>query len=138
MEGKPQDAAPRRAKKLRQQDTRAVEDARVALDRAATRYRTSTREDDGEIYDEAMRYYKETVTRTSQYNQDIAVDVHATNAEKSTKHFFCPLDTSLWRVSIEEFVICLDQPSRDFSPLLGALGFRDGRLQQSGRKGSST
>ena len=89
-------------KKLRKQDSQAVEDARVALDQAAARYRVSTREDDRELFDEAMRHYKETATRTSQYNQDTAFDFQAANAEKSTKHFFRPLDTSLRRVSIEE------------------------------------
>ncbi|CAI5721978.1 unnamed protein product [Peronospora destructor] len=41
-------------KKLRQQDPRAVEDARVVLDRAAKRYRTSARDDDCELFAEAM------------------------------------------------------------------------------------
>ena len=45
---------------------------------------------------------KETVKRTSQYNQDTAFDFQAANSEKLTKHFFRPLDTSLRRVSIEE------------------------------------
>ncbi|CAI5747278.1 unnamed protein product [Peronospora destructor] len=49
----------------------------------------------------ALREYKETVTRTSQYSQDTAFDFQAATAEKSTKHFFRPLDSSLRRVSIE-------------------------------------
>ncbi|KAF1315563.1 putative Pollike protein, partial [Globisporangium splendens] len=89
-------------KKLRAQDTQAVEDARVALDQAAARYRVSADDANRELYEEAMRDYKETVTRSSQYHQDTAFDFQAANSEKSTKHFFRPLDTSLRRVSIEE------------------------------------
>ncbi|KAF1331476.1 putative Pollike protein, partial [Globisporangium splendens] len=97
--------APRRTqKKLRQQDTQAVEEARIALDQAAARYRVASSDSNQEHFDEAMRNYKETVTRTSQYNQDSAFDFQAANSEKSTKHFFRPLDTSLRRVSIEEVV----------------------------------
>ncbi|KAF1331473.1 putative Pollike protein, partial [Globisporangium splendens] len=88
-------------KKLRAQDTQAVEDARVALDQAAARYRVSADDANRELYEEAMRDYKETVTRSSQYHQDTAFDFQAANSEKSTKHFFRPLDTSLRRVSIE-------------------------------------
>ena len=91
-------------KKLRRQDAQAVEDARAALDQAAARHRVSSNEDDREHFDEAMRNYKETVTRTSQVNQDTAFDFQAANAERSTKHFFRPLDTSLRRISIEEVV----------------------------------
>ncbi|TYZ69419.1 hypothetical protein PybrP1_004226, partial [[Pythium] brassicae (nom. inval.)] len=47
------------------------------------------------VYEAAMREYKETVTRSSQYSQDAAFDFQAANAEKSTKHFFRPLDSSL-------------------------------------------
>ncbi|KAG3198981.1 hypothetical protein PC129_g24225 [Phytophthora cactorum] len=89
-------------KKLRQQDSQAVEEARVSLDLAAARYRSSSDDSSRELFDEALRNYKETVTRTSQYNQDTAFDFQAANSEKSTKHFFRPLDTSLRRVSIEE------------------------------------
>ena len=89
-------------KKLRQQDSQAVEEARISLDQAAARYRASSDNSSREIFDEAMHNYKETVTRTSQYNQDTAFDFQAANSEKSTKHFFRPLDTSLRRVSIEE------------------------------------
>ncbi|KAF1326586.1 putative Pollike protein, partial [Globisporangium splendens] len=88
-------------KKLRAQDTQAVEDARVALDQAAARYRVSADDANRELYEEAMRDYKETVTRSSQYHQDTAFDFQAANSEKSTKHFFRPLDTTLRRVSIE-------------------------------------
>ncbi|KAF1315212.1 putative Pollike protein, partial [Globisporangium splendens] len=91
-------------KKLRQQDSQAVEEARIALDQAAARYRAYSDDSPRELFDEAMRNYKETVTRTSQYNQDTAFDFQAANSEKSTKHFFRPLDTSLRRVSIEEVV----------------------------------
>ncbi|KAF1331469.1 putative Pollike protein, partial [Globisporangium splendens] len=91
-------------KKLRQQDTQAVEEARIALDHAAARYRVASSDSNREHFDEAMRNYKETVTRTSQYNQDSAFDFQVANSEKSTKHFFRPLDTSLRRVSIEEVV----------------------------------
>ncbi|KAG2775097.1 hypothetical protein Pcac1_g14123 [Phytophthora cactorum] len=89
-------------KKLRQQDSQAVEEARISLDLAAARYRSSSDDSSRELFDEALRNYKETVTRTSQYNQDTAFDFQAANSEKSTKHFFRPLDTSLRRVSIEE------------------------------------
>lgn len=89
-------------KKLRMQDTVAVEAARVTLDQAAARYRNASTDNNRSEFDEAMRNYKETVTRTSQYNQDTAFDFHAANSEKSTRHFFRPLDTSLRRVSIEE------------------------------------
>jgi hypothetical protein len=89
-------------KKLRQQDSQAVEEARTSLDQAAARYRASSDDSSRELFDEAMKMYKETVTRTSQYNQDTAFDFQAANSEKSTKHFFRPLDTSLRRVSIEE------------------------------------
>uniref|UniRef100_K3XDJ8 Reverse transcriptase domain-containing protein n=1 Tax=Globisporangium ultimum (strain ATCC 200006 / CBS 805.95 / DAOM BR144) TaxID=431595 RepID=K3XDJ8_GLOUD len=89
-------------KKLRQQDSQAVEEARIQLDQAAARYRASSDDSSRELFDEAMRNYKETVTRTSQYNQDTAFDFQAANSEKSTKHFFRPLDTSLRKVSIEE------------------------------------
>jgi exonuclease III len=89
-------------KKLRTQDTQAVEEARIQLDQAAARYRVASSDSNREHFDEAMRNYKETVTRTSQYNQDTAFDFQAANSEKSTKHFFRPLDTSLRRVSIEE------------------------------------
>jgi exonuclease III len=89
-------------KKLRMQDTQAVEEARIQLDQAAARYLVASSDSNREHFDEAMRNYKETVTRTSQYNQDTAFDFQAANSEKSTKHFFRPLDTSLRRVSIEE------------------------------------
>ncbi|KAF1318193.1 putative Pollike protein, partial [Globisporangium splendens] len=89
-------------KKLRMQDTQAVEEARIQLDQAAAQYRVASNDSNREHFDEAMRNYKETVTRTSQYNQDTAFDFRAANSEKSTKHFFRPLDTSLRRVSIEE------------------------------------
>ncbi|KAF1327933.1 putative Pollike protein, partial [Globisporangium splendens] len=91
-------------KKLREQDSQAVEEARTQLDQAAARYRVASSDSNREHFDEAMRNYKETVTQTSQYNQDSAFDFQATNSEKSTKHFFRPLDTSLRRVSIEEVV----------------------------------
>ncbi|KAF1775471.1 Endonuclease/exonuclease/phosphatase [Phytophthora cactorum] len=65
-------------KKLRQQDSQA----------AAARYRSSSDDSSRELFDEALRNYKETVTRTSQYNQDTAFDFQAANSEKSTKHFF--------------------------------------------------
>lgn len=90
--------------KLRQQDSQAVDEARIALDQAAARHRVSSDDSSRDHFDEALRNYKETVTRTSQYNQDTAFDFQATNSEKSTKHFFRPLDTSLRRVSIEEVV----------------------------------
>ncbi|KAF1331450.1 putative Pollike protein, partial [Globisporangium splendens] len=91
-------------KKLRMQDTAAVEEARASLDQAAPRYRESSTENNHSQFDDAMKIYKETVTRTSQYNQDNAFDFQAANSEKSTKHFFRPLDTSLRKVSIEEVV----------------------------------
>ncbi|KAF1329066.1 putative Pollike protein, partial [Globisporangium splendens] len=91
-------------KKLRMQDTAAVEEARASLDQAAARHRESSTENNRSQFDDAMKMYKETVTRTSQYNQDSAFDFQAANSEKSTKHFFRPLDTSLRRVSIEEVV----------------------------------
>ena len=91
-------------KKLRLQDSQAVEAARLHLDQAAARYRESSCSVHRGYFDEAMRYYKSTVTQTSQYNQDTAFDFHVANSEKSTKHFFRPLDTSLRRVSIEEVV----------------------------------
>ncbi|KAF1327222.1 putative Pollike protein, partial [Globisporangium splendens] len=91
-------------KKLRMQDTAAVEEARASLDQAAARYRESSTENNRSQFDDAMKIYKETVTRTSQYNQDNAFDFQAANSEKSTKHFFRPLDTSLRKVSIEEVV----------------------------------
>jgi exonuclease III len=89
-------------KKLRMQDTVAIEAAQAVLDQAAARYRDASTESNRSEFDEAMKMYKETVTRTSQYNQDTAFDFQAANSEKSTKHFFRPLDTSLRRVSIEE------------------------------------
>ncbi|KAF1320324.1 hypothetical protein FI667_g12572, partial [Globisporangium splendens] len=91
-------------KKLRMQDTAAVEEARASLDQAAARYRESSTENNRSQFDDAMKIYKETVTRTSQFNQDNAFDFQAANSEKSTKHFFRPLDTSLRKVSIEEVV----------------------------------
>ncbi|KAF1328542.1 putative Pollike protein, partial [Globisporangium splendens] len=91
-------------KKLRMQDTAAIEEAQAALDQAAARYRDASTENNRSELEEAMKMYKETVTRTSQYNQDSAFDFQAANSEKSTKHFFRPLDTSLRRVSIEEVV----------------------------------
>ncbi|KAF1327938.1 putative Pollike protein, partial [Globisporangium splendens] len=91
-------------KKLRMQDTAAVEEARASLDQAAARYRESSTENNRSQFDDAMKIYKETVTRTSQYNQDNAFDFQAANSEKSTKHFFRPLDASLRKVSIEEVV----------------------------------
>ncbi|KAF1327226.1 putative Pollike protein, partial [Globisporangium splendens] len=91
-------------KKLRMQDTAAVEEARASLDQAAARYRESSTENNRSQFDDAMKIYKETVTRTSQYNQDNAFDFQAANSEKSTKHFFRPLDTCLRKVSIEEVV----------------------------------
>ncbi|KAF1331678.1 putative Pollike protein, partial [Globisporangium splendens] len=91
-------------KKLRMQDTAAIEEAQAALDQAAARYRDASTENNRSEFEEAMKMYKETVTRTSQYNQDSAFDFQAANSEKSTKHFFRPLDTSLRRVSIEEVV----------------------------------
>lgn len=90
--------------RLRTQDIQAVEDARVALDQAAARYRAAGSVDSRDHFDEAMRNYKKTVTRTSHYNQDTAFDFQAANSEQSTKHFFRRLDTSLKRVSIEEVV----------------------------------
>ncbi|KAF1318181.1 putative Pollike protein, partial [Globisporangium splendens] len=91
-------------KKLRTQDTAAVGEARASLDQAAARYRESSTENNRSQFDDAMKIYKETVTRTSQYNQDNAFDFQAANSEKSTKHFFRPLDTCLRKVSIEEVV----------------------------------
>ncbi|KAL8024079.1 putative reverse transcriptase domain, Endonuclease/exonuclease/phosphatase superfamily [Plasmopara halstedii] len=91
-------------KKLRMQDTQAVEDACNALDQAAARYRTAGSVSNRELFDEAMRNYKEAVKRVSQCNQDTAFDFQVANSEKSTKYFFRPLDTSLRRVSIEEVV----------------------------------
>ncbi|KAF1315557.1 putative Pollike protein, partial [Globisporangium splendens] len=91
-------------KKLRMQDTAAIEEAQAALDQAAARCRDASTENNRSEFEEAMKMYKETVTRTSQYNQDTAFDFQAANSEKSTKHFFRPLDTSLRRVSIEEVV----------------------------------
>ncbi|KAF1328370.1 putative Pollike protein, partial [Globisporangium splendens] len=91
-------------KKLCMQDTTAVEEARASLDQAAARYRESSTENNRSQFDDAMKIYKETVTRTSQYNQDNAFDFQAANSEKSTKHFFRPLDASLRKVSIEEVV----------------------------------
>jgi hypothetical protein len=84
------------------QDTVAIEAAQAVLDQAAARYRDASTESNRSEFDEAMKMYKETVTRTSQYNQDTAFDFQAANSEKSTKHFFRPLDTSLRKVSIEE------------------------------------
>ncbi|KAF1328765.1 putative Pollike protein, partial [Globisporangium splendens] len=91
-------------KKLRMQDTAVIEEAQAALDQAAARYRDASTENNRSEFEEAMKMYKETVTRTSQYNQDSAFDFQAANSEKSTKHFFRPLDTSLRRVSIEGVV----------------------------------
>lgn len=90
--------------RLRQQDTQAIDEARIQLDHAAACYRVASSDSTHEHFDEAMRNYRETVTRTSQYNQDTAFDFQAANSEKSSKHFFRPLDTSLRRVSIEEVV----------------------------------
>lgn len=89
-------------RKLRMQDTVAIDAARVALDHAAAHYRDASTAKNRSEFDDAMKIYKETVTRTSQYNQDTAFDFQAVNSEKSTKHFFRPLDTSLRKVSIEE------------------------------------
>ncbi|CEG50316.1 uncharacterized protein PHALS_08035 [Plasmopara halstedii] len=91
-------------KMLRRQDLQNVEAARVVLDQAAERYRVSSNRDNSELFDEAMRNYKETVLRSSQYSQGNAFDFQATNSESSSKHFFRPLDASLRRVSIEEVV----------------------------------
>ncbi|KAF1329068.1 putative Pollike protein, partial [Globisporangium splendens] len=91
-------------KKLRMQDTAAIKEAQAALDQAAARYRGAPTENNRSEFEEAMKMYKEAVTRTSQHNQDSAFDFQAANSEKSTKHFFRPLDTSLRRVSIEEVV----------------------------------
>ena len=91
-------------KKLRQQDSQAVHEAHIQLDQASARYRNFSDNPNREHFDEAMRNYKEVVLRTSQYNQDTAFDFQVTNSEKSTKHFFRPLDTSLRRVLIEEVV----------------------------------
>ena len=91
-------------KKLRTQDTQAVEDARVALDEAAARYRVLSSDANRSVFDGALRSYKETVLVTGQYNQDTAFDFQAASSEKSTKHFFRPMDTSLRRVSIEGVV----------------------------------
>ena len=90
--------------KLRHQDTRAVEDARIALDQAAARFQLSAHGDDCALFRDALLHYKETITRTSQYNQDTAFNFQAANAEKSTKYFFRPVDTTLRRVSIEGVV----------------------------------
>ena len=91
-------------KKLRLQDSYAVDEARNHLDRAAARYRDSSSVVHQELYADVMRYFREAVQRTSQYNQDTAFDFQASHSEKSTKHFFRPLNTSLRRVSIEEVV----------------------------------
>ena len=77
-------------------------EARVQLDLAAERYRSVSNGSSREHFDDALRNYRETVIRTSQYNHDTAFDFQAANSEKSTKHFFRALDTSLRRVSIEE------------------------------------
>ena len=89
-------------KKLRLQDVQAVDEARIQLDDAAACYRDFSSASNRDLFDDAMKTYKATVTRSSQYHQDTAFDFHVANAEKSTKHFFRPLDTSLRRVSIEE------------------------------------
>uniref|UniRef100_A0AAV1V4S1 Reverse transcriptase domain-containing protein n=1 Tax=Peronospora matthiolae TaxID=2874970 RepID=A0AAV1V4S1_9STRA len=89
-------------KKLRLQDTQAIAAARIRLNRAAARFRGSSCAQGRDLFDAAMLYYKKTATRTSQYNQDDALDFQAANFERSTKYFFRPLDTSLRRVSIEE------------------------------------
>ena len=53
-------------KKLRLQDSHAVDEARIHLDRAAARYRDSSSVVHQELYADAIRYYKEAVQRTSQ------------------------------------------------------------------------
>lgn len=92
-------------KKLRAQDSQAVENARVVLDRTAACHRAAAHDANCKMYEEAMKNYKEIVTRSSQYHQDTAFDFQAANSEKSTKHFFRPLDTSLRRISIEEVLL---------------------------------
>lgn len=91
-------------KKLRQQETRAVTAARASLDRAAARYRVSSTADDCELFATAMHTYTEAMLTSSQYCQDSAFDFHAANSERSTRHFFRPLNPCLRRISIEEVV----------------------------------
>uniref|UniRef100_K3XDL6 Endonuclease/exonuclease/phosphatase domain-containing protein n=1 Tax=Globisporangium ultimum (strain ATCC 200006 / CBS 805.95 / DAOM BR144) TaxID=431595 RepID=K3XDL6_GLOUD len=74
-------------KKLRMQDTVAIEAAQAVLDHAAARYRDASTESNRSEFDDAMKMYKETVTRTSQYNQDTAFDFQAANSEKLTVPF---------------------------------------------------
>ncbi|KAI9911139.1 hypothetical protein PsorP6_009233 [Peronosclerospora sorghi] len=78
-------------KKLRAKDTQLAEDTRDALDYAAARHRVVAYDANRNIYEEAMRDYKETVTLLSQYRQDTAFDFQSDNSEKSTTHFLRPL-----------------------------------------------
>ena len=64
-------------KRLRLQDAQDIKEAHIRLDRAAARFRKSSCAADREHFDPAMLYCKETVTRTSHYNQDAAFDFQA-------------------------------------------------------------
>uniref|UniRef100_A0AAV1VNP9 Reverse transcriptase domain-containing protein n=1 Tax=Peronospora matthiolae TaxID=2874970 RepID=A0AAV1VNP9_9STRA len=88
--------------RLRQQNSQAVLEARSQLDRAASVYRVSAAVSDREIFNEALRNYKDIVTWESRHSQDKSFDFQVANSEKSTRHFFRPVDTTLRRVSIEE------------------------------------
>ncbi|KAI9920134.1 hypothetical protein PsorP6_015374 [Peronosclerospora sorghi] len=81
---------------------RSVTNPGALVDKADSWHRDSSSISNREPFDAAMTNYKDTVTRTSQYNQDITFDFQEANSKKTSKNFIIRLNTSLRRVSIEE------------------------------------
>ncbi|DAZ98318.1 TPA: hypothetical protein N0F65_008904, partial [Lagenidium giganteum] len=86
-------------RQLREQDNSEVDTARAALDAAASLVRQNRDDDDAQ---HALETYRSCIERASCYNQDSKFDFHAQQMERSTRHFFRPLNTTLRRVTIEE------------------------------------
>lgn len=106
---------------LRRQDTQDVEKARSLLDKAASRFRLERDHASRDLFSTALDNYRACVSRASCYNQDSRFDHHAQRAERSTKFFFRPLDTSVRRVSIEQ--VRLPGGDTSSSPHAISLGF---------------
>ncbi|KAI9905422.1 hypothetical protein PsorP6_013825 [Peronosclerospora sorghi] len=87
---------------LRSSNAALVDAARQILDTAATRYKHQRDLNSEQVLEKALREHHDCLTRTSKYNQDKEFDFQAQYMEKSNRFFFRPLDSSAYRVSIEE------------------------------------
>ncbi|KAI9914027.1 hypothetical protein PsorP6_005222 [Peronosclerospora sorghi] len=83
-------------------DDLAAYAARQIMDTAATRYKHQRDSNSKQVFEQALREHQDCLKRTSKYNQDKAFDFQEQYMEKSNRFFFRPLDSSVYRVSIEE------------------------------------